>query len=69
MGNEITTMQPGKSKELQEQLPEVPSPATEIPDLTTLVKITEITDGKLDDYTQSLHSLVTKYSKSTNEKK
>ena len=67
--NEIDTTLPEKLKELPEQLPEVISPAIEIPDIKPMEKTREITDGKLDNYTESLNSLVTKYAKSTNEKK
>ena len=66
--NEINTTSPEKPKELPEQLPEVPLPAIEMPDITPVVKTKEITDGKQDDYTESLNSLVTKYSKPANEK-
>ncbi len=69
MENEINTTLPEKLKELPEQLPEVISPAIEIPDIKSMEKTREITDGKLDNYTESLNSLVTKYAKSTNEKK
>lgn len=67
--NEIDTALPERPKELPEQLPEVISPAIEMPDITPVVKTTEITNGKLDSYTESLNSLVTKYAKSTDEKK
>ena len=69
MENEINTTLPEKLKELPEQLPEVISPAIEIPDIKSMEKTREITDGKLDNYTESLNSLVTKYAKSTSEKK
>ena len=67
--NEFNITLPEKPKELLEQLPQVPSPAIEMPDITSVVKAMEITDGKPDDYTESLNSLVTKYAKSTSEKK
>ena len=67
--NEIDTALPERPKELPEQLPEVISPAIEMPDITPVVKTTEITNGKLDSYTESLNNLVTKYAKSTDEKK
>ena len=65
MENEINTTLPEKLK----ALPEVISPAIEMPDITPVVRTMEITDGKPDDYTESLNSLVTKYAKSTSKKK
>jgi hypothetical protein len=69
MENEINTTLPEKPKELPEQLPDIPLPVIEMPNITPSVKTKEITDSKLDDYTESLNSLVTKYSKYTSEKK
>jgi len=67
--HEIDSPLPERPKELPEQLPEVISPAIEMPDITPVVKTTEITDGMLHSYTKSLNSLVAKYAKSTGEKK
>ena len=67
--HEIDTPLPERPKELPEQLPEVIPPAIEMPDITPVVKTTEITDGKLHSYLESLNSLVAKYAKSTGENK
>ena len=66
---EIDTPLPERPKKLPEQLPEVISPAIEMPDITPVLKTTEITDGKLHSYLESLNSLVAKYAKSTGENK
>jgi hypothetical protein len=54
---------PLKQAVLPEQLPEVPIPGIEIPDITPVVKTREITDKKQAENAELLDNLDTKYSK------